>query len=100
MRGATRSSGCCVHAGHGGRQRLRREPQRACGRDCSRSRVGQSVLDDVRTVSWPTGYATDLLGLLNALALVVELGPAQADLLDRVMAGPSITAEEGGRAVR
>ena len=54
----------------------------------------------MRTVSWPTGYATDLLGLLNALALVVELGPAQADLLDRVMAGPSITAEEGGRAVR
>ena len=48
----------------------------------------------MRTVSWPTEYATDLLGLLNVRALVVELGPAQADLLDRVMASPSITAEE------
>jgi hypothetical protein len=54
----------------------------------------------VRITSWPTGYATDLLGLFNALALFVELGPAQADLLDHVMASPSITSGEGGRAVR
>ena len=53
----------------------------------------------MRIASWPTGYATDLLGLLNVLDLV-ELGPGQADLLDHVMARPSITAGEGGRAVR
>ena len=54
----------------------------------------------MRIASWPTGYATDLLGLFNVLALVVELDHGQADLLDHVMASPSITAGEGGRAVR
>ena len=54
----------------------------------------------MRIASWPTGYGTKLVGLLNVLALVVELGPGQADLLDRVMASPRITAEEGGRVVR
>ena len=54
----------------------------------------QSPLDDVRPTSWPTEYTTDLLDLLNVLTLVVELEPAQADLLDRVMAGPRVTVDD------
>ena len=58
------------------------------------SRGEQSVLDDVRPTSWPTEYTTDLLDLLNVLTLVVELEPVQAELLDRVMAGPRITVAD------
>lgn len=58
------------------------------------SRGEQSVLDDIRPTSWPTEYTTDLLDLLNVLTLVVELEPVQAELLDRVMAGPRITVTD------
>ncbi|MDO8308925.1 MAG: type ISP restriction/modification enzyme [Actinomycetota bacterium] len=58
------------------------------------ARGEQSPLDDVRPTTWPTAYTTDLLDLLNVLTLVVELEPAQADLLDRVMAGPRITVND------
>lgn len=59
-----------------------------------RARGDQSPLDDVRPTSWPTEYTTDLLDLLNVLTLVVELEPVQAELLDRVMAGPRVTVND------
>lgn len=58
------------------------------------ARGEQSPLDDVRPTSWPTEYTTDLLDVLNVLALVVELEPAQVELLDRVMAGSRITVSD------
>lgn len=58
------------------------------------ARGKQSPLDDVRPVEWTPEYTTDLLNLLNALTLLVELEPAQAELLTAVMEGPRITVED------
>ena len=59
-----------------------------------KARGDQSPLDDIRPASWPADYTTDLLDLLNVLTLVVGCEPAQADLLDRVMAAPRITVSD------
>ena len=58
------------------------------------ARGEQSPLDDIRPTSWPPEYTSDLLDLLNVLTLLVEMEPAQADLLDRVMSGPRVTVED------
>ncbi|MEZ4405042.1 MAG: hypothetical protein R3A52_00935 [Polyangiales bacterium] len=39
-------------------------------------------------------YTSDLIDLLHVLALVVELEPKQAALLERVCAGPLISRQE------
>ncbi|SNR83240.1 type ISP restriction/modification enzyme [Blastococcus mobilis] len=56
-----------------------------------KTRGEQSALDDLRPISWPAAYTTDLLELLEALTLVTEMEPEQAQVLDRVMAGPRIS---------
>jgi hypothetical protein len=49
----------------------------------------------VATSSPTTGlaeYTTELLNVLHVLGRIVLLEPAQADLLDRICAGPTIDA--------
>lgn len=53
-----------------------------------------SPLDDIVATAWPARFTTDLLQLLNILAWCVDLEPAQANLLDRICAGPVITSND------
>jgi len=53
-----------------------------------------SPLDDVTPASWEPEWTRELIDLLNVVALLVELEPQQADLLERVLAGPLISAQE------
>jgi type ISP restriction-modification system protein len=48
-----------------------------------------SPLDDIRP-AWDSETTGDLLDLLNVLGLCVALEPSQANLLDRILAGPMI----------
>jgi hypothetical protein len=43
---------------------------------------------------WLPEYTTDLLDLLHVLGRLIALEPAQADLLNRICAGPLRSAEE------
>jgi hypothetical protein len=51
-----------------------------------------SPLGDIQPDTWLAEYTTELLNVLNVLALLVELEPAQADLLRRICEGPTIPA--------
>jgi hypothetical protein len=53
-----------------------------------------SVLGEIQPDVWPAEYTTELLDLLNVLGLLIELHPRQADLLDRVCAGPTVSAAD------
>lgn len=53
-----------------------------------------SPLDDICIEEWPAEFTTELLQLLNVLALCLELEPRQADLLDRICSSPLITVAE------
>lgn len=52
-----------------------------------------SPLDRVHVDSWPTEWTIELIDLLTVLTRLVELEPAQSDLLDRIVKGPIATAE-------
>ena len=53
-----------------------------------------SPLDDVVPQTWEPAWTTELLEVLNVLALLVALEPEQKSLLDRVLSGPlSSTAD-------
>ncbi len=52
-----------------------------------------SPLDRVQPEGWLTEYTTDLLDLLHVLGRLVALEERQADLLDRICAGPLLTGE-------
>jgi hypothetical protein len=66
-----------------------------------------SKLGDIQPDHWLAEYTTELIDLLHVLGRLVELEPAQADLLERICAGPlipagrlrevGITAESAGR---
>lgn len=47
-----------------------------------------SPLDDIHVDEWPSEWTVELIDLLTVLTRLVELEPAQADLLDRILAGP------------
>lgn len=49
-----------------------------------------SPLDDVHVSSWPSEWTGELNDLLSVLRRLVELEPAQADLLDEIVAGPLV----------
>ncbi len=49
-----------------------------------------SPLEKIQPDGWLAEYTTDLLDLLNVLGRLVALEPRQADLLDRIVAGPLI----------
>jgi hypothetical protein len=53
-----------------------------------------SPLGDIQPDHWLPEYTTELLTLLNVLALLVELEPAQAELLEKICAGPLISHDE------
>ncbi len=65
-------------------------------RDRSRPVIGDrrppSALDKIQPASWPAEYTSDLLDLLNVLGRLVKLEPAQADLLQRICAGPLLSS--------
>jgi hypothetical protein len=51
----------------------------------------RSPLGDIQPDAWPAEYTTELLNVLNVLGCLVALEPAQADLLERICAGPTLT---------
>jgi hypothetical protein len=67
-------------------------------RDRSRPVIGEkrppSPLDLIQPEGWLAEYTTDLLDLLNVLGRLITWEPAQADLLNRICAGPLRSAEE------
>jgi hypothetical protein len=52
-----------------------------------------SKLNDIQPDHWLPEYTTELLNVLNVLTLLVELEPAQADLLGRICAGTLLSNE-------
>jgi hypothetical protein len=67
-------------------------------RDRSRPIIGDrrppSPLDAIQAEGWLPEYTTDLLDLLHVLGRLIALEPKQADLLNRICAGPLRSAEE------
>lgn len=53
-----------------------------------------SDLDKITQQTWTADFTTELLQLINVLTLLADLEPKQADILDRVLAGPLISATE------
>jgi hypothetical protein len=53
-----------------------------------------SSLGAIQPDSWLAEYTTELINLLNVLGWLVDLESAQAALLEKVCAGPTISAEE------
>ena len=56
-------------------------------------RRAPSPLGDIQPEGWPAEYTTELLNVLNVLGRLVALEPAQADLLERICAGPTLNEE-------
>ncbi len=52
-----------------------------------------SPLDDINVVAWPNKWTSELTDLLHVLTRLIEVEPEQADLLDRVLAGPLLTRD-------
>ncbi len=52
-----------------------------------------SPLSDIHPDAWPAEYTTELLNVLHVLGRLVALEPAQADLLGRICAGPTLNEE-------
>ncbi|MEO3923777.1 type ISP restriction/modification enzyme [Micromonosporaceae bacterium B7E4] len=53
-----------------------------------------SPLDKIHAERWPHEWNQELLDLLTVLRRLVELEPQQADLLDRIVAGPQVTVSD------
>jgi Type ISP C-terminal specificity domain len=53
-----------------------------------------SPLGDIQPDHWLPEYTTELLNVLNVLAMLVELEPQQSELLDRICAGPLISEDD------
>lgn len=67
-------------------------------RDRSRPIIGDrrppSPLGDIQPARWPAEYTTELLNVLHVLGRLVALEPRQADLLERICAGPIIPGDK------
>lgn len=59
-----------------------------------RAAVSDNPLDKIRPTTWPDEWNDELLDLLRMLTRTLELQPRQADLLDRICAGPQIPASD------
>jgi hypothetical protein len=57
-----------------------------------------SPLGDIQPDHWLPEYTTELLNVLNVLGLLVEMEPQQASLLEKVCAGPTLSAETLNKA--
>jgi hypothetical protein len=53
-----------------------------------------SPLGNIQPDHWLPEYTTEMLNVLNVLAMLVELEPKQAELLERICVGPLISEEE------
>jgi hypothetical protein len=53
-------------------------------------RRSPSKLGDIQPDHWLAEYTTELLNVLNVLALLVELEPAQAKLMEEICEGPTL----------
>lgn len=53
-----------------------------------------SELDDIRPERWTPAFTDQLLRLLTVLTRLTDLEPTQADLLERILAAPLITADD------
>jgi hypothetical protein len=53
-----------------------------------------SKLVDIQPDHWLAEYSTELLNVLNVIGLLIQIEPAQADLLERVCSGPTISVDE------
>ena len=53
-----------------------------------------SDLDKITQTTWTADYTTELLQLINVLTMLADLEPRQADILNRVLAGPLISTTE------
>jgi Type ISP C-terminal specificity domain len=53
-------------------------------------RRAPSPLEKIQPDGWLAEYTEDLLNLLNVLGRLIALEPRQADLLDRIVAGPLV----------
>jgi hypothetical protein len=53
-----------------------------------------SPLGNIQPDHWLAEYTTELINVLNVLGWLVEIEPQQADLLERICAGPIISATE------
>jgi hypothetical protein len=51
-------------------------------------------LDQIQPDHWLPEYTSDLIGLLHVLGRLIALEPKQADLLERICAGPLRKADE------
>lgn len=80
-------------------------------RDRSRPIIGDrrapSPLEDIQPDYWLASYTSDLIDLLHVLRGLVALEPKQAALLDRICAGPLLSAQgvqelpaDGGRRAK
>ena len=49
-----------------------------------------SKLGDIQPDHWLAEYTTELLNVLNVLAMLVEMEPAQAQLLEAICEGPTL----------
>ena len=54
--------------------------------------------DDITPAAWPAEYTTELLAPLHLLEETLAGYGAQADLLERILAGPLLTAQAIGPA--
>ena len=52
-----------------------------------------SKLSEIQPTIWPAEYTTELLALLRVLTRLVALEPRQADLLARIVDGPTIDSD-------
>jgi Type ISP C-terminal specificity domain len=53
-----------------------------------------SPLGDIQPDHWLPEYTSELINVLNVLGLLVELEPQQAELLNKISAGPLISNAE------
>jgi hypothetical protein len=59
-----------------------------------RAASSENPLDRIRPEAWPDEWNDELLDLLRVLTLSIEKHAQQADLLDRICAGPLIAAAD------
>jgi hypothetical protein len=52
-----------------------------------------SPLCDIQPAGWLAEYTTELINVLNVLGLLVEMEPAQADLLEAICDGPTLSTD-------
>ena len=73
-------------------------------KDRSRPIIGDrrppSPLGDIKPDHWLPEYTSELINVLHVLARLVALEPAQADILKRIVEGPTHSADALGQALR